>query len=250
MQLGRYRVADFVHGVAASRHLRLQVRSKNELQFEGLSDAGVGALSKLRSYRQVMIVLSFVLRTLSIYGDNLLSIYGGDMSFEVRKELYSAVQYILSFASCFAVLHLLEAMSQSEDISVLIIMIDRMVNDLSVFVKLGYAHAQCTVHSAQCTVHTLHVHSAHPACTRTRRMHTHTQAHHRARFHDVLRGPRVGGGDAAEQRGARRAGQGHRRRRHGLRHLLRLPISRPLLQPGQPSYSLAYLLTYLGTHTY
>ena len=35
------------------------------------------------------------------------------------------------------VLHLLEAMSQSEDISVLIIMIDRMVNDLSVFVKLG-----------------------------------------------------------------------------------------------------------------
>jgi len=28
-------------------------------------------------------------------------------------------------------------MSQSEDISVLIIMIDRMVNDLSVFVKLG-----------------------------------------------------------------------------------------------------------------
>jgi|TARA_B110001469_G_C9327585_1_gene175017 hypothetical protein len=35
------------------------------------------------------------------------------------------------------VLHLLEAMSQSEDISVLIIMIDRMVDDLSVFVKLG-----------------------------------------------------------------------------------------------------------------
>ena len=28
-------------------------------------------------------------------------------------------------------------MSQSEDISVLIIMIDRMVDDLSVFVKLG-----------------------------------------------------------------------------------------------------------------
>ena len=90
---------------------------------------------------------------------------------QARKELYSTVQYILSFASCFAVLlsrpsnlpprlpaslppsppphaltvpmarpqvlHLLEAMSQSEDISVLIIMIDRMVDDLSVFVKLG-----------------------------------------------------------------------------------------------------------------
>ena len=56
---------------------------------------------------------------------------------QVRKELYSTVQYILSFASCFAVLNLLEAMSQSEDISVLIIMIDRMVNDLSVFVKIG-----------------------------------------------------------------------------------------------------------------
>jgi hypothetical protein len=199
------------------------VRSKNELQFEGLSDAGAGALTKLRSYRQVMIVTSFVLRTISIYCDRGFA----EISFEVlavaymhihapvqyvhplahpctplhtlahpctplhtlahpctplhtltmqaRKELYSTVQYILSFASCFAVLlsrpsnlpprlpaslrpslppsppphaltvpmarpqvlHLLEAMSQSEDISVLIIMIDRMVDDLSVFVKLG-----------------------------------------------------------------------------------------------------------------
>ena len=40
-------------------------------------------------------------------------------------------------ASPRQVLNLLEAMSQSEDISVLIIMIDRMVNDLSVFVKIG-----------------------------------------------------------------------------------------------------------------
>jgi hypothetical protein len=40
-------------------------------------------------------------------------------------------------ASLRQVLNLLEAMSQSEDISVLIIMIDRMVDDLSVFVKLG-----------------------------------------------------------------------------------------------------------------
>ena len=80
-----------------------------------------------------MIITSFVLRTISIYCDRGVV----ELSFEVRKELYSTVQYILSFASCFAVLNLLEAMSQSEDISVLIIMIDRMVNDLSVFVKIG-----------------------------------------------------------------------------------------------------------------
>ena len=96
-----------------------------------------------------MIITSFVLRTISIYCDRGVV----ELSFEVRKglqrhtrmpslhahvqhwraplrtsctpptaqvrkELYSTVQYILSFASCFAVLNLLEAMSQSEDISV------------------------------------------------------------------------------------------------------------------------------------
>ena len=64
-------------------HLPAQVRSRNELQFEGLSDAGAGALTKLRSYRQVMIVTSFVLRTISIYGDRGVA----DLSFEVRKGL-------------------------------------------------------------------------------------------------------------------------------------------------------------------
>ena len=59
------------------------MRSRNELQFEGLSDAGAGALTKLRSYRQVMIVTSFVLRTISIYGDRGVA----DLSFEVRKGL-------------------------------------------------------------------------------------------------------------------------------------------------------------------
>jgi hypothetical protein len=189
------------------------VRSKNELQFEGLSDAGAGALTKLRSYRQVMIVTSFVLRTISIYCDRGFA----EISFEVLAVAYmhihAPVQYVHTLAHpctplhtlahphhagaqgavqhgtvhpllrlllrgaaleaiestspppCLPaslpaslppslppsppphaltvpmarpqVLHLLEAMSQSEDISVLIIMIDRMVDDLSVFVKLG-----------------------------------------------------------------------------------------------------------------
>ena len=78
--------------------------------FAAFDHSGAGALTKLRSARQVMIVTSFILRTISIYALRL--------SFETRKEFYSTVQYILAFASCFAVLHLLEAMSQSEDVSV------------------------------------------------------------------------------------------------------------------------------------
>ena len=73
----------YSHTYSPPTHPPAQVRSKNELQFEGLSDAGAGALTKLRSYRQVMIVTSFVLRTISIYGDR----GGAEMSFEVRTGL-------------------------------------------------------------------------------------------------------------------------------------------------------------------
>ena len=106
----------------------INVRRTNGLDFEAGADAGVRFFTYMKLWRRIMLVTSLVLRLLAV---------NADWDYTLRRQLYTANGYIMAFATFFAFFHLLEAFSQSEDVSVLVIMIARMMDDLIVFLKLA-----------------------------------------------------------------------------------------------------------------
>ena len=114
------------------------IMRKNGLQFDGASAVRTG-LQHVSWMRQVCLVLCIVARIVTLLpnDDGGGGGGGGKIEYDTQVLFYKAYAYMMSIASCLACLNLLEPLSlASEDLSVLVIMIDTMRADIAVFFKL------------------------------------------------------------------------------------------------------------------
>ena len=110
------------------------IMRQNGLQFDGASAVRTG-LQHVSNMRQVCLVMCIVARIVTLLPND--DDDGSKIDYDTQLIFYKAYAYMMSIASCLACLNLLEPLSlASEDLSVLVIMIDTMRADIAVFFKL------------------------------------------------------------------------------------------------------------------
>ena len=109
------------------------VKQRAHLVFDS-SAKSKGILQRINQLKGVFLIVSVIMRLVTVVPRR----EGGYLTYDRQIICYNVYAYVKSINSCMAVLNLAEPLSlASEDLNVLVIMLDAMMGDIYVFFKLS-----------------------------------------------------------------------------------------------------------------